>query len=125
METLLWIVVAFALAIGIARWNESNKLFWILFTSLMVGIAGGSLYKKLQSKQSEVHSYEGVSPTQGSNLTLGAPYLLASDSDETAMCLEPKLVSQDITPDTYEYNFTLVKGFAKQNLKPPMILYLC
>lgn len=44
MNLTLGIIISSVLALLCARWYESNKLFWILFTSLMVGIVGGSIY---------------------------------------------------------------------------------
>lgn len=53
---LLWVFVGLIIAWAIARINQSNKLFWILFTSFMVGIAGGSLYHKYYDAQCKTSS---------------------------------------------------------------------
>lgn len=48
---LAWVFVGLMIAGVIARINQSNKLFWILFTSFMVGIAGSSIYNKCRATQ--------------------------------------------------------------------------
>lgn len=53
---LTWVFVGLLLAWAIARINQSNKLFWILFTSFMVGIAGSSIYNKCRATQCETES---------------------------------------------------------------------
>jgi hypothetical protein len=40
MTSLLMILASIAIAMGFARYNQSNKLFWILLVSLLVGFTG-------------------------------------------------------------------------------------
>lgn len=63
MITLSLLTFGFILAWLIARWNESNKLFWILFTSFVVGIAGGSVYAKIAKPSDDDESCAIVTPT--------------------------------------------------------------
>lgn len=53
---LAWVFVGLLIAWAIARINQSNKLFWILFTSFMVGIAGSSIYNKCRATQCKTES---------------------------------------------------------------------
>ena len=53
---LAWIFVGLFIALAIARIEQSNKLFWILFTSFMVGIAGSSVYNKCRESKCETSS---------------------------------------------------------------------
>jgi len=53
---LTWVFVGLVIAFAIARINQSNKLFWILFTSFMVGIAGSSVYNKCRETQCKTES---------------------------------------------------------------------
>lgn len=53
---LAWVFVGLLIAIAVARIEQSNKLFWILFTSFMVGIAGSSVYNKLRTTQCKTES---------------------------------------------------------------------
>lgn len=93
---LLWCLLGISLAFGIARYNQSNKLFWILFTSFVLGIAGASVYHKITDNQSEAESAQ-VCPTQeyfGSNQNC-----VTLESDDKVCALLPPLVSQDYTPE--------------------------
>ena len=45
MMTLFWILAVIAACIGIARYNESDSLFWKLFIAFMGGIAAGVVVK--------------------------------------------------------------------------------
>lgn len=95
MEILLWIIVALALAIGIARWDESNKTFWISFIAFMIGLVGCTTYLKMvRSTQSE-QPCEQVEPIRGSTETPGHQYLLAGDLLTTSVCHEPNPVGQE------------------------------
>lgn len=38
--TVLWFILGIALIFGIARYNESNKLFWTLLFAFVMGFAG-------------------------------------------------------------------------------------
>lgn len=40
---LLWFLLGIALIFGIAKYNESNKLFWTLLLSFIIGIAGAKV----------------------------------------------------------------------------------
>lgn len=53
---LLWVFVGLLIALALARINQSNKLFWILFTSFMVGIASSSVYNKYRKAQCKTES---------------------------------------------------------------------
>ncbi len=44
---LLTFLIGIALIFCIARYNESNKLFWILLISLFAGFTGGTIAAKL------------------------------------------------------------------------------
>lgn len=54
---LLWFAIGIALIIGIARYNESNKLFWTLLFAYMVGFAGTKMISQVigGEKQSNEH----------------------------------------------------------------------
>lgn len=53
---LAWVFVGLFTAFIIARIEQSSKLFWILFTSFMVGIAGSSVYNKYRAAQCKTES---------------------------------------------------------------------
>lgn len=55
---ILWVFVGLLIAFALARINQSNKLFWILFTSFVVGIASSSVYTRYRKQcKTESSSY--------------------------------------------------------------------
>lgn len=44
---LLWFLLGFALITALARYNESDKLFWTLLLAYLLGVAGGTIYSKI------------------------------------------------------------------------------
>ena len=66
---LLWCLCGFTTAFCIGRYNQSNKLFWTLFTSFVLGIAGASVYNKYtQTTKEEIRTTQ-VCPTQDCTAT--------------------------------------------------------
>lgn len=47
MSSFIYFIFVIVVALLLARYNESNKLFWTLLVSLMAGMAGWTLYQKL------------------------------------------------------------------------------
>ena len=93
--TLFWCLGGIATAFCIGRYNQSNKLFWILFTSFILGIAGAAVYNKCTVSQNETRSAQ-VLPTQDSASTRVFVTLEEEDASCTPM---PALVSQELTPE--------------------------
>ena len=122
--TLLWCLIAILVALGIARFNQSNKLFWILLISFLAGIAGAAVFEKLKSTdgdQSKVKLTQ-VCPTQNLQGIQGVTDLPYGDILVVAECHEPASVSQDNTPELCEPNFTLSKWIIPARTPPPQIL---
>ena len=120
---LFWCLVAIATALGIARYNQSNKLFWTLAISFLVGIAGASIYDKMSSDedQNEVVLTQ-VCPTQSLQDILTTVDFYPLSIPATAMCFEPASVSQDNTPEHREHNFILSEWVIPTRTPPPQIL---
>ena len=112
---LLWCLCGFTAAFCIGRYNQSNKLFWALFTSFVIGIAGAAVYNKdTHQNQSEVRTIQ-VYPTQDDSAT---KTLNVTFDAEHAMCnTVPALASQDLTPE-YSSNITELE-WTKQPILPP------
>lgn len=112
--TLLYCLCGFAAALGIGRYNQSNKLFWALFTSFVLGIAGGAVYNKMQQTQSKVRTTQ-VCPTQESSVSNTISVTLNAD---LAVCTNlPAPVGKDFIP---EYNpNVLVEQWVKLPIIPP------
>ena len=43
MTSLLLLILSIFVALGFARYNKSNKLFWIILVSLLLGFTGKSM----------------------------------------------------------------------------------
>lgn len=68
MTSFMFLILTTVIAIAFARYNESNKLFWTLFISMMMGIAGWTFYQKINSDEIKQSSVQ-VNPTQGLEIT--------------------------------------------------------
>ena len=80
MMTLALYVLGVIIITFIARYNESNKLFWTLFTAYTLGYAGTTMVIRSLSKQSNDNCMQ-VSPTQ--DATLPSPtttFMLVGDT---------------------------------------------
>lgn len=77
--TFIWFIFGIALITLIARYNESNALFWKLFLSFILGIAVASLVTKCNSNNEQNEEVLAqVSPMQVSDcMPSNALYLLA------------------------------------------------
>ena len=107
--TLALFIFAIAVIFVIARYNNSNKLFWTLLTCFILGIACtkiicDALSEKEQSEQSLDQAY----PTQGLAVS-GNTFMLFTNPDDclTDVKVTSKPVSQAITPDYIELLPTL------------------
>lgn len=100
---LLWFVLATLLAFGIARFNKSNKLFWVLFISFIFGIAGGSIAHRFfttsNSKQSKNYLTQ-VCPMQIHSTTLDTNVYPVTSAmlNDTVDSKESVSVGKDYTP---------------------------
>jgi hypothetical protein len=101
--TLLAFCLTLAAIYGIARYNESNKLFWTLLTPFLFGFAVWTMtHKEKSSKQEEITVVQD-NPTQAAALTPDTyMYLLTGDSTSTSKKATSHPVSQDSTalPDS-------------------------
>jgi len=103
-------IVMFALGIVlitlIARYNESNKLFWTLLTCFTLGFVGTKLIYDAFSKEESKVIVDKVQPTQALAVTPGSlVYLLADDSLSTSVKVTSEPVGQALVP--VDYNATL------------------
>lgn len=118
---LLWLTLSVLLAGLIARYNESNKLFWILFTSFVIGIAGGHVYQKFTSATSHSKEYcIQASPIQGAPFSV-ATANVTTENGLLPMCTTvPDPVSQDSMSDsTITITPAVSKCCVKAQTPPP------
>jgi hypothetical protein len=93
MTTLLFLL-GIVLITLLARYNESNKLFWTLFTCYTLGFVGAKLIYDVASEKKS-SSITAVQPTQELAVTSGSlVYLLADDSLSTPVKVTSNPVSQ-------------------------------
>ena len=68
LSTILSIIGLIAISWGIAKYNKSDNLFWILLISLFAGMAGGAIVNKLDGKSNDEKSNSNLmqvyNPTQ-------------------------------------------------------------
>lgn len=93
--TLLWCILAIIVAILVSRYNQSNKLFWILLISFLSGIAGAAVFNKMSSKESSKEKLTQVCPTQGVSDVSDVLNPLAGTGQIPTLCLELNPVSKD------------------------------
>lgn len=110
---LLWALFGLLTAMAIGRIEKSNKLFWILFTSFMVGIAGGHLYMKYKEAKSE-ESVPVIMPTVGQT----TPVFVTADVVTELCAPAPKLLSK-VYYGTSTPSITLSKACSSLNTPPP------
>lgn len=79
--TLFIFLLGIAIILGIARYNESNKLFWTLLFSFVVSFAAAKIViDSFSSKDGSNTTFEQVQPTQGLVASSGSlVYLLANE----------------------------------------------
>lgn len=114
MDLFLFSLIVLIIA-AVARYNESNKLFWTLLTPFIVAFAVTKMIQKDSSpKQDETVTLQ-VSPTQSAVLTSDAfKYLLAGDSvSETKKETSPS-VGKDTIPVE---NDTIIRSKATSKIR--------
>lgn len=112
----VWLILGLVLAVIIARLNNSNKLFWIAFTSFAFGIAAESMINTADQEEKEISAQ--VYPTQVVSGSSNIGSFLA-DFPDTTQSLVPDLVSQDTTPEKSGDNPILEESFKETLTDPP------
>lgn len=96
--TLLPFCMVIAALVGIARYNESNKLFWKLLIPFLLGFAMWTMTSKKSSPKQEEITVKQVNPTQAAALAPDAfTYLLGGDSTADTKKATSNPVGQDST----------------------------
>jgi len=108
--TFLMFVLGIIIIAGIARYNQSNKLFWTLFIAFVLGFAGKKLVNDtfFSEKEQSGTSLNQAYPTQGLAVSLDSNMCLFTNENCSATDVETQnLVSQEYTPDFVEHTPTL------------------
>ena len=78
--TLFMFLLGILIILGIARYNESNKLFWTLFTAYTLGFAVTKLvYDNFNKNEQSQQSLNQAYPTQGL-LAMGNTFMCFTDN---------------------------------------------
>lgn len=101
--TLLTFIIGMLIILGIARYNESNKLFWILFVSYVLGFAGTKmLIDAFSDKQQNEVSLNQAYPTQGLPTMDNAFVCIVDNISDATTLTSSNPVGQVNTPDYVE-----------------------
>ena len=129
MMTLFWFFAAIVLAICIARYNEDDRLFWILGTSIIGAFTAGTVVRTAMENENQEKVFmidkAMVSPTQvlPSTPCINLYDYTLADVSEAATKREksPKPVSKDslINPN----DSSLSKVFGSIRGQPQMFAY--
>lgn len=107
--TLALFILGLLLILGIARYNESNKLFWTLSIAYILGFACTKMvYDSFSTDEQSGPSLDQAYPTQGLATTGEACICFFDNVSSTTPTKETSsLVSQVFTPDYIEHTPTL------------------
>ncbi len=99
MVSLIFLIISVLVALGFARYNKSNKLFWILTISLLTGFTGAKMVASITGDhKSETSIVKQSVPMQPSTCSLQAlqPSEGADTLDETKAAGKDSLHSDTI-----------------------------
>jgi hypothetical protein len=120
---LLWFILGTVLIFGIARYNESNKLFWTLLFAFVMGFAGAKMMLDINggNEQSNVNLTQ-VCSTQATVATLNTlPCYITNVVPQNGKVVTVQhLVSQGITPALSEKN-VILSGISERTRDQPLL----
>ena len=93
MNTLLIFLLGIIVIIGIARYNESNKLFWTLLISFLSGMAVASVYNTVTAPEKNDNKVTLTKSTPMCQISSDI-YCLMKGEDQSTNSLNAKLVSK-------------------------------
>lgn len=102
MNLTLGIIISCILALMCARWYENNKLFWILFTSLMVGIVGGSIYANSRDDSSKSEKLQQIEVLKDS---------VSKIQRDSVLSMNNTLIANVVTSNNSKSNFKHLKKY--------------
>lgn len=107
--TFLLFILGLLIIFGIARYNESNKLFWTLFVAYVLGFTATKVvYSTFIEKEQSESSLNQAYPTQGLPAAQGTFVCIPETVDYVALSkVTSSLVSQDSTPAYVEHSSAL------------------
>ena len=122
---LLWFILGIALIFGIARYNESNKLFWTLLFSFVMGFTGTKMMFDIHrsNEQSNVNLTQ-VYSTQVpvAKLSTNTCYITSIAPQEGNVVTAHQPVSQSVMPALSEKNVISSEVFGRTRDQPQLNL---
>ena len=118
---LLWFFVGILIIFAIARYNESNKLFWLFLLSYVMGFAGTKMvYDTFSGDKQSNDNLVQVSSTQVMSTALSTATYFITDNkvDDNTMVTAFKPVSQGISPTIHKVDVTLSEVFGRTRDQP-------
>lgn len=122
---LLWFFFGILLAFGIARYNESNKLFWQLAVSFIIGYATTVMVTRtINGSERSSENLVQVYPTQmltvapGSDITYQLTGITATPTKVTAL----KSAVQVFMPEEHKISTISSKVFGRTRDQPISII---
>lgn len=101
--TLFMFILGILIILGIARYNESNKLFWVLFTCFTLGFAGTKLIiDAFDDKEKNEVSLNQAYPTQGLPAMDNAFICIVNNISDATLKTMSNPVGQVNAPDYVE-----------------------
>ena len=118
--TVLWFILGIALIFGIARYNESNKLFWTLLFAFVMGFAGTKML--LEARQCNEQSSGNLAQVYSTHVPAiinASVYYTASNLSQAGTVVTAQQhVSQSLTPALSETNTTQSEVFERTRDQP-------
>ena len=118
---LLWFVLGIVLIFGIARYNESNKLFWQLLLAFILGFSVTKMVLQINNETKSNETLVQVYPTQLSTTQTWAILAYNTCVKELNVVTAQTSVSQD-TPVLHESKITPVKICGRVRDQPQKVI---
>lgn len=123
--TVLWFILGILIIFAIARYNESNKLFWALLLAYTLGFAVTKMvYDSHNGEEQSDKNLTQVCSTQMPTNSVALYTLFTTECMlEPVDVTDPNTVGKIYTPALSEMNVTLSKVFGKVRDQPQQTSY--
>lgn len=116
---LLWFISAIALAFAIARYNESNKLFWTLAIAFLMGFAGAKMvFNNTSSNEKGNSNLTQVCPTQTPMDASATTLFQVAANMAATKVTDSNSVSKVYTPEPSEISIAPSEVFGRTRDQP-------
>ena len=119
---LLWFILGIAIIFCIARYNESNKLFWQLLLAFILGFSVTKMVLQVNSETKSNETLVQVCPTQVSAAQTWAMIAYNACVKELKVVTARSSVSQDYTPVLHESNIIHSKICGRVRDQPQKVI---